>query len=238
MAQIIVAMQNNEPLDEIVYCEVMFSPEISGEMPEHRDFIYNVAIPKLEKDFGLKTTVLRSDRNLQDLFYHVITKGKNIGKLASFPIPGRCMVNRDCKQRAIRAYKKAQTEEVTYYVGIAADEKNRLERLKEGCVSLLAKYGVTEYEAAEICNANGLLSPVYEYTKRNGCWFCPYSNKNELLHIYRKHPDLWGELEKLQNAPNKSRECFTYNQTVFEVEEQLKRYEKKLMYKGVQLKLF
>lgn len=35
VAQIIVAKYYNEPIDEI-----------SGEFPEHRDFIYNVAIPK------------------------------------------------------------------------------------------------------------------------------------------------------------------------------------------------
>lgn len=46
VAQIIVAKYYNEPIDEIMYSEVMFTDEISGEFPEHRDFIYNVAIPK------------------------------------------------------------------------------------------------------------------------------------------------------------------------------------------------
>ena len=36
-------------LDEAVYCEVMFDKGISGEVPEHRDFIYETAIPALER---------------------------------------------------------------------------------------------------------------------------------------------------------------------------------------------
>lgn len=48
LATIILAKEHGEPLDEIVYVEVMFDREISGEQPEHRDFIFNVAIPKLE----------------------------------------------------------------------------------------------------------------------------------------------------------------------------------------------
>lgn len=48
IATILLAREHNEPLDEIVYCEVMFDENISGELPEHRDFIYNVAIPKFE----------------------------------------------------------------------------------------------------------------------------------------------------------------------------------------------
>ena len=48
LASVILAHEHGEPLDEIIYCEVMFSKEISGEVPEHRDFIYNTAIPKLE----------------------------------------------------------------------------------------------------------------------------------------------------------------------------------------------
>ena len=49
IATVILAKEHEEPLDEIVYCEVMFDKEISGEHPEHRDFIYNVAIPKFKE---------------------------------------------------------------------------------------------------------------------------------------------------------------------------------------------
>lgn len=35
IATVILAREHNEPLDEVIYCEVMFDDEISGEVPEH-----------------------------------------------------------------------------------------------------------------------------------------------------------------------------------------------------------
>ena len=49
LATILLALEHGEPLDEAVYCEVMFDKTISGEVPEHRDFIYNTALPRLEQ---------------------------------------------------------------------------------------------------------------------------------------------------------------------------------------------
>lgn len=45
IATALLALQHGEPLDELVYCEVMFSEEISGELPEHNRFIHETAIP-------------------------------------------------------------------------------------------------------------------------------------------------------------------------------------------------
>ena len=46
IATALLALQHGEPLDELVYCEVMFSEEISGELPEHNRFIHETAIRK------------------------------------------------------------------------------------------------------------------------------------------------------------------------------------------------
>ena len=58
LGAILLALEHGEPLDEAVYCEVMFDKHISGEVPEHRDFIYTRGIPALEC-MGIKVTVLR-----------------------------------------------------------------------------------------------------------------------------------------------------------------------------------
>lgn len=39
MATVILAHENKEPLDLILFAEVMFDKKISGELPEHMDFI-------------------------------------------------------------------------------------------------------------------------------------------------------------------------------------------------------
>lgn len=61
LATILLALEHGEPLDEAVYCEVMFDKRISGEVPEHRAFIYETAIPRLER-LGIPVRVLRSDK--------------------------------------------------------------------------------------------------------------------------------------------------------------------------------
>ena len=96
LATILLAVQHGEPLDEAVYCEVMFDKDISGEVPEHRDFIYNTAIPRLE-GLGVKVVVLRSVKTYVDLFTGRITRGPKKGMVRSFPVCGRCAVQRDRK---------------------------------------------------------------------------------------------------------------------------------------------
>ena len=61
IATILLALEHSEPLDEAVYCEVMFDDTTSGEVPEHQAFIYQVAIPFLEK-LGVPVRVLRSEK--------------------------------------------------------------------------------------------------------------------------------------------------------------------------------
>ena len=188
VATLLLALEHGEPLDEAVYCEVMFDKDISGEVPEHRDFIYDTAIPTLER-MGIKIIVLRSEKTYVDLFTGRVTRGPKKGMIRSFPICGRCAVQRDCKIRPLQRYQKALPPETVQYIGYARDEAERLLRLESGRqVSLLAKYNFTEQDAREFCRKAGLLSPVYEFTDRGGCWFCPNAKRQELRHLYDHHP--------------------------------------------------
>ena len=183
LGTILLAQKYGEPLDEAVYCEVMFDQNISGEVPEHRDFIYTRGIPALER-MGIKVTVLRGERAYLDLFTGRITRGPKKGMLRSFPICGRCAVQRDCKVKPIRRYQKSLPPDTIQYIGIAKDEQERLLRLGRNQVSLLEKYNCTEQDARELCEKAGLLSPVYAITDRGGCWFCPNAKRRELRHLY------------------------------------------------------
>lgn len=75
-------------------------------------------------------------------------------------------------------------------------------------ISLLEKYDFTEQDAKELCQTAGLLSPVYEFTDRGGCWFCPNARRKELRHLYDLHPDLWNRMLELQAIPGKVSEKF------------------------------
>ena len=218
LASILLAVQHGEPLDEAVYCEVMFDKDISGEVPEHRDFIYGTAIPALER-MGVKVIVLRSEKTYVDLFTGRVTRGPKKGMVRSFPICGRCAVQRDCKVRPIQRYQKTLPPGTVQYIGIAWDEQERLLRLEDGRqVSLLAKYNFTEQDAWEFCRKAGLLSPDYEFTDRGGCWFCPNAKRKELRHLYDHHPDLWSKMLELQALPGKVTEKFNRTQRFSDID--------------------
>lgn len=225
LATILLALQHREPLDEVIYCEVMFDQGISGEIPEHRDFIYNKAIPALEK-WGVKTTVLRDKTSYVDNVTRIIKRGPKTGMLRGFPLCGRCAIQRDCKQRPIQRYIRALPEDVIQYIGIAKDEQERLLRLEQGKqVSLLEKYGVDEAGAYELCREVGLLSPIYAFASRNGCFFCPNAKQEELYHLYSHHPDLWARMLRLQAVPNKATERFNRTKTFGEIDAQFRQID-------------
>ena len=139
-ASIILAHEKGEPLDLILFSEVMFDENISGELPEHIDFIKNKCIP-LFKSWGYETKILHSELNYLDLFFREPTRGKRYGSglRSGFPMAGKCQINRSCKVEPIKKFLKEYKEEYMQYLGIALDEPKRLARLDGNKVSLLEK---------------------------------------------------------------------------------------------------
>ena len=205
-ASIILAHEHNEPLDLIIFSEVMFDENISGELPEHIDFIKNKAIPVFESQ-GYETKIFHSNKTYTDCFYQVQKRSRvpeRIGKRWGFPMPGKCMINSQCKIQPIKKFWKEIKEPFTQYIGIAIDEPKRMNRIvKAGNnLSLLEKYGYTEQMAFDLCKEYGLLSPIYEFAPRNGCWFCPNTRSTQLKHLRTYHRDLWQKLLELENEPD------------------------------------
>ena len=202
-ASIILAHEHNEPLDLIIFSEVMFDENISGELPEHIDFIKNKAIPVFES-WGYEVKILHSDKTYMDCFHHRTVRGKSKGMKKGFVMSGHCDVQRDCKLKAIKRFWKSIDGDFTQYIGIAIDEPARMERVVKvgNQVSLLKKYGYTEQMAFDLCKKYDLLSPIYEFAPRGGCWFCPNARHAELKHLRTHHPDLWSKLLELENEPD------------------------------------
>lgn len=224
VATVILAKLHNEPLDEVVYCEVMFDEHTSAEVPEHADFIHNVAIPTFES-WGIKVNVLRAEgKNFVERFNKRVGRGPHTGQRWAWPLCNRCYVQRDLKVRPIEVWKRSIDKDTVQYLGIATDEQERLMRL-DGVskISLLDKYGFTESDAKQLCADNGLLSPVYDFTERGGCFFCPNAKDAELKHLRKKHPELWLSLLLLQSQPEKTTELWNRKETFFDVEERIRR---------------
>lgn len=71
-----------------------------------------------------------------------------------------------------------------------------------------------------LCRKAGLLSPIYEFTKRGGCFFCPNASDGELRHLWEYHRDLWDELRKIGENPEIVRpKKFGIDEGIAEIEE-------------------
>ena len=176
-ASIILAHEHNESLDLIIFSEVMFDENTSGELPEHIDFIKNKAIPKFE-EWGYEVKILHSNKTYLDCFYQVQRRSRipeRIGKRWGFPMTGKCMINSQCKIWQIKKFWKEIKEPFIQYIGIAVDEPTRMERIVNSGnkVSLLEKYGYTEKMAFELCEKYDLLSPIYDFVPRGGLLVLP-----------------------------------------------------------------
>jgi hypothetical protein len=172
IATILLALENNEPLDRVVFSEVMFDHEkgISGEVPEHIEWVYNTAIPKLES-MGVKVDIVRSKLDYISLCNKVLKSGKKVGQKYGHQNNKPCYANSELKIAPIRSYlsRMRKDYDIVQYVGIAIDEPIRLARLKgTNKVSLLQKYGYTELMAMDKCKEYNLVSPLYSMGYRGG----------------------------------------------------------------------
>lgn len=208
-ASIILAHENNEPLDMIIMSEVMFDKErnISGENPLHMEFVRNVAIPTFKR-WGYKVVIVRAEKDFLDMFYHIINKPRKYmehkGKYYGFCMPGICSVKRDLKIKPIEKYLSSLDEEYVQYLGICADEPKRLASMKKrnAGISLLEKYGIKQSMAKDLCLSYGLYSYGYELSKRGGCIFCPYAKLEEHRYLKEKDPETWARLVSLEKEEN------------------------------------
>lgn len=83
------------------------------------------------------------------------------------------------------------------YLGIAADEPERIERhTKNGIVLPLVDIGWTEADCRKWCEENDLLSPIYTTSARGGCWFCHNQGIEQLRLLRKNYPQLWELLLK------------------------------------------
>lgn len=236
IATILLALENNEPLDRVVFAEVMFDHErgFSGEIPEHIEWIYNTAIPKIES-MGIKVDVVRAKKDYVHLCKKTLIKGKNKDKMYGVQNSFPCFANSELKITPIREYYKQFKDcDVTQYIGIAIDEPKRLSRI-EGTnkVSLLAKYGCTEKMAMAKCEQYGLVSPLYLMGYRGGCFFCCNANIERYIHIRKNHPHHWQALKDLYYETKS--QYFKYGKTLEQVEKEMDAKETLNM---LQYKLF
>lgn len=202
-ASICLCYELGIPVTAVIMSEVMFDNKrnISGENPEHISWVYNIAIPIIEKKFGYKVIVLRDKSDyLQEFNYRVGSRSKfkdRIGKKRGWFIGGMCIGNDRLKMRPIKNFLKSH-KNFLQVVGIAYDEPDRFnKKTMLNKYSILYDNKITESMTYDICRKYNLLSPIYNKFTRGGCWFCPNQSIREFAYLKKEYPNLWNELKIL-----------------------------------------
>jgi len=219
LAMIIKIKELGLPLDEVIYCDIRFDENLSGEMPKMAEFI-----PKAEKilkdRYNIEVTHLKGI-TFKEQFYKVKQHGKHIGDMYGFPYALGAWCNSRLKMEPISKYYKSIKEPYKVYVGIAYDEPKRYERLDKGKnIALLYDLKITEKEAMEICRQNDLLSPIYENSFRGGCWFCVKQSIKQLEYLYNTYPELYNKLLEMEKD---SRNTFKIDYNLSDLKERFDR---------------
>lgn len=188
-------------IDRIVHAEVWATDTIPADLPPMVEF-KKKADAIIKERWGIDVEhchatkvdrVTKEKVSYADYFYQQMIQGKNVGKIKGFPMQKGNWCTK-LKLSAFPKYSKGSIE----YIGIAADEPERIERFigKPNVRLPLVEAGWTETMCRQWCEENNLLSPIYTTAMRGGCWFCHNQSVGQLRQLRRDYPELWSLLLK------------------------------------------
>lgn len=224
LAMLLYILENNLPLDEVVFYNTGMEFEAIYRI---RDKIVRVL-----KKRGIKFTELHPARPfMYDMLERpVVSKQK--GEHTGYGwCGGLCRWGTTEKILAMDRYTRGSH----VYVGIAADEKIRCERLPDWKSSPIAEAGMTEKDCLRYCRERGYSwmedgVELYDILDRVSCWCCSNKNRKELKNIYQYLPKYWDKLKELQSKLDRPMKNFTDNihgygtyGNVFEMEKVFRR---------------
>ena len=90
MALLIEVIKRKLPLDYVIFCDIRFNKEISGEHPVMAEWIPQ-AEDLLKKKFGVSVLHLTAERNFEEQFY-TKKRGGAQGRYIWFPISNSVLV--------------------------------------------------------------------------------------------------------------------------------------------------
>lgn len=222
-AMLLMMLEKDMPVDDIVFVHIMATKTIGAELPETYEYI-----EKVGKYIGRKITHLYPPKNFEEYFYRLKRKGNHIGDIYGFPYLCSAWCNSRLKVATLNHYFSQIKTDYTSYIGIAADETKRLERIRKikFAVAPLADWGITEAMAKKYLENKGLLNPLYEKYDRLGCWFCGKASLKSLRILYHDYPQYWA---MLRNWQKDSISKFKPHDTIFDLEERFQKEDRQLL---------
>jgi hypothetical protein len=182
----------------------MFTKEIPLISKAHYSFILKTA--DYFRSLGAEVHFADKGITYYEYVTHIAVKGKCKGQIFGFPIvgAGMCGFKRDGKLKALSLCDVGKYDYEG--VGIAYDETKRHKQLNDRLRSILCELKITEEEATEFCQDNGIYSPHYhEETKRDGCALCYNAKQQERERWFADYPEAIPLVIELQNIVKEKR---------------------------------
>lgn len=186
------------PLDRIITFDVWATDDILAELPEVTEFKKRMD-GYIKDKYGIEVEhFCATDKNgnkitYEKVFYSTFQRGTMKGEMYGFPHRLGAWCNSRLKMKA--RSQGVEIDDVSY-VGIAYDEKKRHKILNEKTVAPLVDFGIDEDLCGLHCKYEGILSPTYDFSFRDGCWFCHNQGLDEMRNLRKSHPELWTLLLK------------------------------------------
>ena len=215
LAMLLRLIEEKKPLDEVIFYDTGMEFEA----------IYKIRdkVKKLLEENDIKYTELKPKNSFLYDMYEREVKCKNGTTHKGYSwCGGVCRWGTSMKLQALDSYSKDNY----VYVGIASDEKRRIERQKNPRKLMpLVEWNMNERECLEYCHSHGYYwvedkTELYQILGRVSCWCCKNKNLKELNNYYRFLPKYWEKLKELQAKTDRP---FKNNMTIFDLEERFKK---------------
>ena len=209
-AMLIHLLENNKPIDEILYVDM-------------GDWMWESAqshIKQVEDSLGVSITQL-----------DVTDKITNGFKRWGFP----AYLNRWCtgiKRDVMRDYLKERYDvnKIVQYIGYCSDEEKRTNKKLYSSYDTeypLVDANITTEQALQLCKDYGFdFGGVYEHHSHFNCWLCPLQKVDELRWVFDNDKEKWDYLRDMQYQSDGT---FLKDKSVFECEHNFwKKHHKEL----------
>lgn len=198
LAMLLMLIEKKYPLNEVIFYDTGMEFEAIYKLKKQ-------IIPIL-KNNNIKFVELKPKVSFEYTMFEKEVKHRDgtLGKGYSW-CGGCCRWGTTEKLKAIEKYCKGHYE----YVGIAYDEKNRLEKERKGNkIFPLAEWKMTEKDCLKYCYDKGFNwiedgIELYSILDRVSCWCCANKNLKELRNYYKYLPTYWNKLKEFQNKTDR-----------------------------------
>lgn len=182
-AMLLRLLEENKPIDDIIFVDTGL------EFPE----LY-LHVEQVEKYIGRKITRLNPIKS----YWQYIDDFYNAGIKCFIPRVRARWCNNRLKILPIQEYLKYHKfENIVMYIGIAADEQNRI---KPDNIYPLVDYNMTESDCLDYCYERGFsFFGLYKQHKRLGCWCCPLQSLKDKEILRYNYPKMWNKLKQIES---------------------------------------